>query len=201
MAMKLRETTQEELKYYNCRQIPDIAGTEDGVAIIVGGSQSMWSDYEEFRAFNIPHDIITVNLSSIFIPHQVKHIYSWHSRVIGLIKKIRRHEFPDDNSLVHCKKDGDNVDYVWSGMDGFSFSGLSAAQFAILMGYKKVVFIGVAMDNSGYFYKPYFNESLHDKTRMKEIHYMQVVFGDRVRSMSGNTREILGKPTKEWLEV
>jgi hypothetical protein len=55
------------------------------------------------------------------------------------------------------------------------------------------------MDGSGYFYKPTFNHTFEDATRLREIRLLQEKFGDSVKSMSGRTKEILGTPDNNWI--
>jgi hypothetical protein len=56
------------------------------------------------------------------------------------------------------------------------------------------------MDGNGYFYKPQDNPDMHDRHRHREVCKLKDVYGDKVKSFSGFTKEVFGHPT-EWTNV
>jgi hypothetical protein len=195
---KHRLTTDEEGYVYCRTYIPKIAGMYSGACAIIGGGKQMWNEFEQLKALETEVDIICVNVAGMFIP-KAKHLFSWHAKQISAIKAFRKAEMPDDESLVHSVREHPGIDYVWYLTGCASTSGLSAVDFAWLLGYRKYILVGVPMDNTGYFYKPSVNHEFYDIHRQKEVRDKSRQYGDSVKSFSGYTQEIFGTPTREWL--
>lgn len=95
------------------------------------------------------------------------------------------------------------TDFIW-GIEkgGGGTSGLFGAILALALGYDKVVLAGIPLDDQGHFYDPPdktsggFKSSFirNEWKKVKEIY-----FNDRIRSLSGWTREFLGEPDDAWL--
>jgi len=194
----MRPTTDEEGKVYCKEMIPDMAGTFSGTCVIIGGGKTMWDEFEEVKALG-DYDRICVNVAGMFIPNPVRHLFSWHAPQISAIKKFRMAEMPGDESLCHSVRQDIGIDVVWYLCGRASTSGLSAIDFAFLLGYQKYILCGVPMDASGYFYKPTINHEFFDRFRHKEVHDKAQQYPNKIRSMSGFTKEIFGYPTKDWL--
>ena len=194
----LRRTTSEEERFYCKTQIPDIAGTYSGVVIIVGGGKTMWEELEAVNVISKHHDIIAVNIAGMLLP-RVDHLFSWHKKQISLISKFRYVEYPGEKHLCHSVNYLEGLDYTWFITGQSSTSGLSSIHLAWLLGYKKIILVGVPLDGSGYFYKPSINKCLGDNDRGKEIDRMYNDFKDNVRSMSGRTKEVFGSPDTKWI--
>jgi hypothetical protein len=79
---------------------------------------------------------------------------------------------------------------------------MSAVDLAWLLGYRKIILIGIPMDNSGYFYKAsdMVNQNFFDKDRTREVGELKGMYGDALKSMSGNTKDCFGLPTEEWYD-
>jgi hypothetical protein len=193
MDEKHRYATEEERKIYPEPTIPVIAGTYTGEVRIIGGGSSMWQDYKESEALMPGTDIICVNMAGMVIP-QAKHLFSWHKKQISAIKEWRLAEWPDCKAEVHSVEEYGRVNWAWRFNGGTSVSGLSCIDLAHLLGYKRIVLVGIPMDGKGYFYKPTDNPDMHDKWRHKEVHKLRDIYGNKVRSFSGYTREIFGSP-------
>ncbi len=194
-----RLTTEAECKIYNNPTINKIAGTYTGAVRIIGSGKTLWEDYAKSQELMPGTDTIAVNLSAMVIP-LVTHLFSWHHKQIGHIKGWRRAEWCDEKSIVHSVKEGNNIDWAWRFNGGTSVSGLSAIDLAWLLGYRRIALVGIPMDNNGYFCKPYDNPDMHDRYRHGEIRYLHGFYKDSVRSFSGVTKDIMGEPTKQWLE-
>ena len=79
-------------------------------------------------------------------------------------------------------------------------------KIGIALGYSRMVLAGVPMDKSGNWYRPYIpeNDIKQNKNHVSHLWKWNEIasrpIGRLIRSMSGNTAQLLGKPTKEWLE-
>jgi hypothetical protein len=193
-----RFTTEKEREVYNEPTINKIAGTYSGSCRIIGSGSSLWNDLSESEAIMPGSDTICVNLSGMVII-KATHLFSWHYKQIGHIKGWRRAEWCDEKAIVHSVHSGPNIDYVWKFNGGTSVSGLSAIDLAWLLGYRKIALVGVPMDGKGYFYKPIDNVEMHDKYRHREVGALKDYYKDMIRSFSGYTAEVMGKPDLNWV--
>lgn len=198
MDERYRLVTEKEQILYKHPEIPIIAGTYNGLCRIFGGGSTMWQDYENSERLFPGTDKLAVNIASLFIPHPLQHMFSWHHKQISYIKGWRQAEIPDDRSLVHSVKDFERINHVWHFDGGTSVSGLSALDLVYLLGYRKIVLCGIPMDGNSYFYKPSINRDMNDKYRHEEVRRLKHIYGDIVKSFSGYTKEIFGEPSTEW---
>jgi hypothetical protein len=196
-----RLATKEENRYYCLTYIPEIAGKYKGTLVIYGGGKSMWDDYKKIQDLGVEHDTMAVNIAGLFIP-KLKHLYSLHYKNISYISNWRKVEYgADDKHICHSSKEIDGVDHVWPLPSRASTSGLMALILGHLLGYEKLILCGVPMDGSGYFYKPFVNDTFGDRCRAIELSGMkQLSFGNNIRSMSGRSKEAFGEPTIEWIK-
>jgi hypothetical protein len=185
-----------EMSIYPELTIPVIAGSFSGTCRIVGGGSSMWADFKESEVLLGGTDIICVNMAGMVIPN-AKHLFSWHKKQLSAIKAWRMAEWPDDKSIVHSVSEESRIDWIWRFNGGTSVSGLSCVDLAMLLGYERVALVGVPMDGNGYFYKPNDNTDMHDMDRHNEVKKLKQIYGDKLKSFSGFTLEVLGHP-KEW---
>jgi len=89
------------------------------------------------------------------------------------------------------------VDYRWPGMNASGSSGLFAAKVALEAGHR-VVLCGVPMDpKRAHYFDPAPWTEVDQFRAAWEIALPRL--RERVRSMSGWTAEILGKPAPDWL--
>lgn len=194
----MKKAKEKHLVFLNKYDVPEIAYTYSGAVLILGGGHTMWDDLDRAREICSP-DIIAVNMQGLFVKSEIQHLFSFHWRELPLVKQLRKLRFPDDKSLVHGQKDKPGIDYAWPTCAVASFSGIGAICLAMLLGYEKIILCGIPMDGGSYYYQPYENKQTWDDGRIKEIHRIKEWAGDCVRSMSGNTADILGKPDEDWL--
>ena len=101
---------------------------------------------------------------------------------------------------------GFDVRWVRNGRGGWNGTSANlAVKIALALDYTRIVLAGCPMDNSGNWYKKLIPEN-DIKTRKDHRHHiwkwMEISLrpiGRFLRSMSGNTADMLGKPTREWL--
>jgi hypothetical protein len=174
------------------------------ICCVVGDGGSAVEDLLVFRAYNVPAEYVAVNLAGRLLEHLGIRVDHWatlepqffaaESRRLG--DALAKHTGED---LVET-----GFDFYWSkrppGWDGTG--GLFAAKIALAMGFERIVLCGIPMDDSGHWY------SKNDDTRGLEIFIQPWVdFAtrldviNRVRSLSGRTRQLLGAPTREFLTL
>ena len=100
---------------------------------------------------------------------------------------------------VHSHQPADQVNHIWPLAREGGTSGLFAAVIGILMGYDQIILAGVPCDNTPHFFDPPWLET---QTHMfglescynewKAWRNEVPIFKDKVRSLSGNTRDLLG---------
>lgn len=78
-------------------------------------------------------------------------------------------------------------------------SALFASEACIAMGYKKIILAGVAMDNNGHWYAPYFRGPLWTEDAYKRWEKLAET-KPPIKSMSGWTKELFGELTRKWLK-
>uniref|UniRef100_A0A6M3MAM2 Uncharacterized protein n=1 Tax=viral metagenome TaxID=1070528 RepID=A0A6M3MAM2_9ZZZZ len=91
------------------------------------------------------------------------------------------------------------ADYIWPLVARSPLSGSSAflgCQAAIGLGYEKIVLCGCPMQGKNFINK---KATDYDKFQKGWVKFAPQMFGDKVKSMSGFTRDLMGFPTKEWL--
>jgi len=80
-----------------------------------------------------------------------------------------------------------------------------ALKIGIALDYTRIVLAGCPMDNSGNWYKPMLknNDVKSNKDHRNHLWKWTEIatrpIGRFIRSMSGNTRDLFGEPTREWL--
>lgn len=170
-------------------------GTAADRVIILGGAANVLEDYHLAQQFGPHIQIIAVNDMIAEFRGRIQCAASLHAdKLCGWISQrtYRKLNKPDmiwstgGVTATHTTKD-------WGGS-----SGLFAVKVAIEMGYEKIILCGVPMHVDG-------NHILrkipwHACNQFQWVwNYRQHEINNRVRSMSGYTRELLGAPTKEWL--
>ena len=185
---------------YGLIDLPSCFNKHSGCVKIIGGGRLMWEDLQKAEKFEA--DTISVNCAGFVLPFPVTHLFSWHHKQISAIKDFRRAEWVDCKAQVHSVKSYNNIDHVWKFNGSKSASGMSAVDLAWLLGYRKIILIGIPMDNSGYFYKAsdMVNQNFFDKDRTREVGELKGMYGDALKSMSGNTRACFGEPTETWYD-
>jgi len=188
--------------------IPAVAKTYEGGLLIVGGGKCVWDDY--FAAMELIQaewPIMCVNdIAYQFKVRPITHAVSVHPKLLPPVNIIRHEKSMLEHVTTHSHVHHPGVSYEWPIENVGGTSGLFAVKVAIVMGYTKILLCGIPMDGTGHYFDPpdakanhtdSFDgmgqlQPWHDAARSK---YVQ----ERVRSMSGRTASVLGKPTKEWV--
>lgn len=141
-------------------------------------------------------DIMVINYTGDYFPRPFQHWVSLHPDIIAAGRPYKAWNF-----TAHSNRRHKGIDKVWNYETYGSDSGLFACHVALKLGYDKIILCGIPLDSSRKFFemKEMPNHQF-DTTVNLQIWRSEVpVFENKIRSMSGNTKEMLGAPTKEWL--
>lgn len=177
------------------------------VLLIVGDGSCVWNDIANFCDMEPPpFDTMLINHVCLAYPGEYQHFIAGDSHMKPM-QEIA-HTLPK-SVMKHCWNPGSKgFDVRWIKEDGRGWSGTTAAlgvKIGIALDYIKIVMAGCPMDRSGHWYdknlKPTDTKLLNDH-RHHLWYWTEMAtrpIGRFIRSMSGNTADLLGRPTKEWL--
>lgn len=191
------------------REAPaQIVGSESGRVVICGSGRCLWNDLLALPSWATSDaHYMAVKQAGIYLPLRFKHWVGAHGERFQWMVPLRRegyyfHGFDAEGrrgvkpqklgALIHSEKSWPLVTHVWpSRMTGTS--ALFAVRVALALGYDEVVLCGVPLDRTGRFYDAPWDEGVDlNVVDMKEWEEYLPVMKDRVKSMSGRTRELLG---------
>lgn len=170
------------------------------IVLVCGSAECLFDDLARMKELlDVAYDVACINHTALYYPYFFNYWIGWHPEIFAGLRK-----FVKGNPITMSSQKEEGVDSVWN-FNGFyaSDSSLYAAKIMLELKYDRVILCGSPMDNSRKFYEPYGAEKpQHSADNIQEAWRQEVAgFKDRVKSMSGNTRHILGAPTKEWLHV
>lgn len=189
---------------------PEIAGKYSGRLIICGDGRCLWDDLEKIGAKSTMYrgcvklddaDFMVVNQAGIKFPGNIEHWYSndvknmphW----IASRRPEYRHTFEFSNK-THSNHNG--AKYIWP-FRGPGTSGLNACLVGCALGYQEIILCGMPLDDSGHSGEPHwrstnFSIEVSAKRNGQINRFWQaardIVFKDKVKSVSGRSREWLG---------
>lgn len=182
---------------------------EKDVLLIIGDGANIFEDigkWYEMAEGIIDYDTMCVNYSALVCPHLIQHYAAGdaHMRDMQNVAK----SLPD-NVIKHAWNPGCysfDVRWMRNGRGGWNGTSANLAfKIGIALDYTRIVLAGCPMDESGNWYKPLIpaNDIKANKDHRHHLwKWMEIAtrpIGRFVRSMSGNTADVLGKPTREWL--
>lgn len=149
--------------------------------LIVGCGTSVWDDLEEFFGMGVPHDTCCINRIGLVYPCDFDHWYSFHPKELLEWSKQR------PGALLHT------IGGVEAGILAYGLpnvGGSSAMQAMhvsnVFLGYDRFVLAGVPLDG------PY-------EVFLPAWRFAHSTLAESVRSLSGNTMQLFGKPTHDWM--
>ena len=181
------------------------------IAAIIGCASCWENDLNQFKSICNDFDVFAIGLDcpykgeiKYFVTYHVEDIEPYRrKRIDGNLScnyKVIAHT---NDFIKYCKERNKKQKWVNTNVDvvypherpsgSSSLLGTKAALFKL--GYDKVVLIGCPMDMGNILNK---NQS-YSIFRKGWLHFKSDLVG-KVKSMSGWTRELLGEPTKGWLE-
>jgi hypothetical protein len=168
------------------------------IAAVLGGASGVWAELAELKAMRTPDIVIACNEAGAAYPGQLDGWVSLHfEKLAKWMERRPRNDYRAFSIAGHWDL-GDRVEVIpsrWAGS-----SGLYAAQIALeAFDASGVVLCGVPLEDAkGHYFDP--GTAWTDAELYRAgFRAALPVIRDKVRSMSGYTRELLGGPTPEWL--
>ena len=179
------------------------------VVLIVGDATNVLEDigaWYDIAEGIVDYDTFCLNYSALICPHQFEHYGAGDAHMPDMQKVARG---LSDGVLKHAWNPGAtgfDVRWVRNGRGGWNGTTANLAlKIALALDYTRIVFAGCPMDNSGNWYSKIVPKN-DIKARKDHRHHLWKwtematrPIGRFCRSMSGNTAELFGKPTREWL--
>lgn len=181
---------------------PEIAGTYSGRVFVAGSGRCLWSDISSIPGVHRQFRWVPVKQAGLYLPYKFDHWMGGHAERWQWYKPLAKGAamIRDPNgstrwisqctAKIHAPATAPCVDYVWGGPLGGT-SGLFAVRVLLGMGFDEVILCGMPMDGSGRFYDPPWENGC-DLGTMDEWEKYAPVLRGLVKSMSGNTRKLLG---------
>jgi len=179
------------------------------VLLIVGDGSNVLKDIESWYNLAegvVDYDTMCVNYSALICPHPIQHYAAGDAHMKdmqAIAEKLPR------EVVKHAWNPGSNhfdVRWIRNGRGGWHGTSANLAfKIGLALDYTRIVLAGCPMDNSGNWYKPLIPDNDIKKNKDHRIHmwkWMEMScrpVGKFIRSLSGNTADLLGRPTREWL--
>jgi len=162
--------------------------------VITGSAQCVHEDIAALALENSAADFMAIGLDAVDkYAWPVKYVATYHPEKIDMTRERRASIGGNTDYELICHEKRPGVDIVIN--DWWSPSGSSAllgVQAGMRMGYKKIILCGCPLTGKNAAGSSYENFRTGFNAKKAEI-------APFVRSMSGWTAELLGKPTPEWL--
>jgi hypothetical protein len=196
---------------------PEPVGKHTGACIIVAGARGVYEEYESAKEFlgkcNKPFTLLAVNDIGCFIKGNVYAIITahpeWASGWIAWRTGVGHSGYGPEcmnRPLIYADTQHPCVDVVWSGLGNqVGTSGMLACLIAICMGFDKIILAGMPLDFSiPHFFSPYLihqsdESNVINKSSWEYATTKLPTFPQKIRSMSGITKQMLGEPSDEWM--
>lgn len=172
------------------------------IALCLGGAVSVWSDLEIARDMigGAPHIVVACNYAGIQYSGRIDAWATLHHEWFNFWREQRAAlgRNTDYRSFIHAPLPGVTAEVEPHGWYGSS--GLYTAQVAFnQLGATGAILCGVPMDEA----QPH----IHTPGRWQETSRYKPGFaaakaeGANIRSMSGWTADIFGRPTRDWVDA
>ncbi len=170
--------------------------------LIVGDGGNVFDDLEAFWDLNEDCDVGCINNIARVYPCDFQHFFAGDSHDADMREVCV--SLNDKEVLTHCYNPMSEtfaVRWFKENIGWLGTTAMFATIAALCLGYYRIILAGVPLDTSGRWY-----EAEEDKIgsdhgvhlwRWRQFRFRPWAYF--VRSMSGNTAEILGRPTLEWL--
>lgn len=182
---------------------------EKDVLLILGDGANLLEDLETWYpiAARIPYDTMCVNYSALICPHPFQHFAAGDAHMPDMQAVAKGIPL---GVVKHAWNPGCydfDVRWVRNGRGGWTGTSTNLAfKIGLALDYTRIVLAGCPMDNSGNWYKPLLPDNDIKKNKDHRHHlwkWMEIAcrpVSRFLRSMSGNTADLLGRPSREWLE-
>ena len=182
---------------------------EKDVLLIMGDGFNLFEDigaWYELAQGIVQYDTMCLNYSALVCPHPFEHYAAGDAHMPDMQNVARK--LPE-GVVKHSWNPGCtgfDVRWVRNGRGGWNGTTANLGfSIGLALDYTRIVLAGCPMDQSGNWYKPLIKpddikahkDHRHHAWKWSEIATQPV--GRFVRSMSGYTADLLGKPSREWL--
>ena len=149
---------------------------------------------------------VACNEAGTWWPDKLDGWVSLHSpKIVGWARQRSANGFPPAKRMAgHVNETSrknpalEFVDHLFQGQLHIGSSGLFAVKFALIdLGFDRAVCCGMPMDEQAHFFGPIPWTGAKSHRRGWEEAFPAI--RDRVRSLSGWTAELLGRPTAQWI--
>ena len=180
------------------------------VLLIVGDGRNVLDDLAEWYRIAegiVEYDTMAINYSAMIIPHQIQHFAAGDAHMPDMQRVAR--SLPE-TVVKHAWNPGSvgfDIRWVRNGRGGWNGTSANLAlKIGLALDYTRMVLAGCPMDKSGNWYSDIVKKEdvkaakdhRHHLWKWTEMSTRPI--GRFVRSMSGNTADLFGKPTREWLD-
>lgn len=165
-------------------------------AVILGGARCLWEDLAALGKWRQDAATFAVNMAGLHYEERIDHWVTLHPE--KFCKDVMPKRLPPLNQdytvWSHARKHKNVQKTIpdWGGS-----SGLLAVKVSLTLEFDKIVLAGVPMDPQPHFDRP--GEWLDYVSYRRNWIKFKPAMQDRVRSMSGWTKELLGGPDDVWL--
>jgi hypothetical protein len=183
---------------------------KESTVLLTGDGECLQEDVKRFESWNVPHDLFCCNRSILYFQRPVQHWgavdaeeSAWLSEFYNPAHgRFLRHVIGackvgyDIFWAINTPCETEFGRRLWIGNSGY-FGMLCC----LAMGYKKVVLAGMPLDRNRHWYDPEGVEGPNwasDTYTIWMDYKMQKREAERVRSLSGYSKFIMGEATKEW---
>ena len=197
---------------YTCSH-PERRDAQGGPLLVIGCAENVWEDLREARAQWPTATLMAINEVGMFLKCPVRYWFSGHAHILHLWLRVRESQmgpaYGAHPELLSCRR-GPDVSTWWNfpapDVQGFmddaklEDSAFLGALVGLLLGYNPVVFCGCPCNGWGHAYYGYQldRQLLASKepraAAMRRLRAAQPALQERLRSMSGLTADIFGRP-------
>lgn len=182
--------------------------SDNEILLIVGDATDVMSDVSRFLEIcPSGFDTMCINYSAKLIPWEIQHFIAGDSHMEDMQRMAQ--QLPD-GCLKHCwnpQSIGFNIRWLRNGRTGWNGTTANLGiKIGIALGYTRIILAGIPMDNSGNWYSGVIpaDDVKQGKDHRNHLWKWSEIASRPVsrllRSMSGNTADLLGEPTTEWIE-
>lgn len=179
------------------------------LALVVGCAECVWDDIIAARNILRCNAVYCVKMIGVYWPGTFQVWVTLHPEFMDAYEGRRKAlGLPDGYEIVapppgelgeHGAKGriSRRVSFRWSGMTASASSGIYGAKVALEDGHDRVVLAGIPMDNSKHFGRSssWVNVSSFLPGMDMALPHLKA----NVRSLSGHTAKLLGRPSADWL--
>jgi len=182
---------------------------EKDVLLVLGDATDVLNDigaWYDIAEGIVEYDTMCVNYAAMICPHPYEHYAAGDAHMSDMQRVAK--SLPDTVTKHAWNPgcSGFDVRWVRNGRGGWhGTSGNLAINIGLALDYTRIVLAGCPMDDSGNWYSktvPDNDIKAHKDHRHHLWKWCEIAtrpIGRFIRSMSGNTADLLGLPTREWL--